>query len=164
MNRLFALVSILCAALLFSGYTFAFAPKSFTFYGALPSGTGGDYVISWPWSNGMDVYVSHCSVPCAGPASIGAGYPPNPYADCFYITRVVTWNTSGANIMVGKLDVNGYGGDYLTPAYLPGFSDSGWYPERSTPLFKPVDELHIHTTGPGSVAYATIFYTPTSCE
>lgn len=138
-------------------------PTSFTFYGVVNPNSTTDYTISWPWSAGMSNYNAVCGGTCAGAGQIGAGESPNPLTECFYITRVFTWNNTGSPIMVGKLDVNGYGGDYLTPGQLLGVGDSGWYPENSRPLFKPGDELHIHTTTPGTVALATIFYIKTNC-
>jgi hypothetical protein len=68
-------------------------------------------------------------------------------------------------VMVGKLDTAGFGGDFVTPGMAYGNSaiDSGWIPSDARPLFKPGDELHVHASGVGSIAYATIYYTPHPC-
>lgn len=81
---------------------------------------------------------------------------------------VYAWHrgaTGDDYVMLGKLDAAGFGGDYVTPGMAYGNSaiDSGWIPSDARPLFRPGDELHIHASGVGSIAYATIYYTPQPC-
>lgn len=163
MAKLLRLALACTSLILLSGSAEMYRPYSFTFYGVIPSNAVGDFTISWPWTMNMHKYNTACGGTCAGAALNGAGAAPGPN-QCFYITRVFTWNTAGTPIMVGKLDVKGYGGDYITPGQLNGVGDSGWYPPDLRPLFRPGDELHIHTTGSGNVALATIFYILADCD
>ena len=136
---------------------------SFTFWGRVSSSSTYDFTISWPWTNHMASYVAACGGTCADAGRLGAGVSPGP-EECFYITRATAWLSDTTKpVMIGKLDVNGTGGDYITPAQTLYVSDSGWFPPDARPLFKPGDELHIHTTGPGTVALATIFFLKVPC-
>lgn len=132
-------------------------PGSFTIF-ANVSGSG-DLVVSYPFGPAIQKFVAGGGI--AFPARIGASARLLGEPNDFVITRVAAWHegASGSNyIMVGKLDVVGFGGDYLTPtiAYGSEKADSGWFPKELRPLFLPGDELHIHVTGAG-VAFATIY-------
>ena len=136
-------------------------PRSMTIFGTLQSGV--DVTISWPWGPSIQEYAAK-HPGAAQPAQV-AGHPiPN----CAWINRIYAWHRNAHEtdyIMVGKLDVAGFGGDYVTPgmAYGNSATDSGWFPPDARPSFNPGDELHIHATGKGSIVYATIYYTPHPC-
>jgi hypothetical protein len=125
---------------------------------------GGDVVISWPWGPAIQAYAA-AHPGAAQPAELGSGYP---IQQCAWINRVYAWHRGASGddyVMLGKLDTAGFGGDFVTPGMAYGNSaiDSGWIPSDARPLFKPGDELHIHASGVGSIAYATIYYTPQPC-
>ena len=145
--------------------TLAAAADSFSFTGFIdcPS-SGADVVISWP---GGDVDARR-QYQEAKVGTVGAGNAPTRN---FIIVGVEVSHQqySGTNptyyTLVGKFDVAGTGGDYISSRlYGQGSAGPLIFPPDLRPMFKfnsalqyGGDQLHIHTSGCG-LAVATIFY------
>jgi hypothetical protein len=132
---------------------------SFTLFGIVPcpiAPTTADSVVAWPGQ-----YVGSASrYQKTYAASIGAmsskGMPAS-----FVITATEVTREGGdpnTYLVLGKLDVTGSGGDYISPRfYGNGTSTQTAFPAETRPVFLPGDELHLHTNGCG-LAIATIYY------
>ncbi len=135
--------------------------ESFTIYGAnLPC---NEYrIIAWPDARLIPPPIGQDAV--LGAASSRTGVPTDAYA--ITATELLVEGSEAVQILavIGKLDVAGTGGDYISPRLLHVGSERQTFLPGREPIFRAGDELHLHFGGAcsedarGFNAFATIYY------
>ncbi len=72
---------------------------------------------------------------------------------------VTSPNTQATYALVGKADLDGTGGDYISPAVFGRARDRLTFLPGYEPVFRGRDELHIHTTCPLGAGVHSIWVT-----